>query len=179
VRKTRWAVWISGTGSNLGALLEMSDFCEVGLVVSSKKTAAGLLKAKRAMVRTLILEKNVDWESLHKLHLENQIDAIYLAGFMKIVPPVFIDKWKNRIVNVHPSLLPDYPGLESIERAYQDGNALGATVHRVVKEVDAGEKLFQMKTQTVLSLDDSARLVHLSEQKMARKVLRSWKRLSM
>ena len=113
------AVFISGQGSNLSVFLQNKNRFEKILVVSSRAEAYGLEKAKRFGVETLILDKKIDWEELHT-NLESQgIDVLFLAGFMKIVPGSFVDRWKGKLFNLHPSLLPEYKGLKSIERAYK------------------------------------------------------------
>ncbi|MCB0394316.1 MAG: hypothetical protein KDD25_07140, partial [Bdellovibrionales bacterium] len=104
MRLPRVSVWISGTGSNLAAILECHSIVDVSLVVSSKTSALGILKAKRAGVEVLVLDKKIDWQSLHQIHLDKKIDLIYLAGFMKVVPSSFVERWSGKMISVHPSL---------------------------------------------------------------------------
>ncbi len=174
MRLPRISIWISGTGSNLAGALEASGNHEIGLVVSSKKAASGILKARRAGVEVVEFLKPWDWQKLNQTHREKQIDFIFLAGFMKIVPPSFINEWKGKMVNIHPSLLPKYPGLESIRRGFKKKDRLGATIHKVVSEVDAGEKIVQRSCQSGVTLEKSEFLVHVLEQQLGRKVFRSW-----
>jgi phosphoribosylglycinamide formyltransferase-1 len=169
--KKRWAVFISGTGSNLGALLEQRGSVDLRLVVSSSSQAHGLLKAKRAGVPTLILSKPIDWQSLLVSLKEFNVNAIFLAGFMKIIPQSFIEDFKGFIVNLHPSLLPAYPGLQSIEKAFQDQKPLGVSVHAVIPEVDAGEILLQRRTEAHEDFKNTEFLVHVSEQRLVREVI--------
>ncbi len=167
--KKKWAVFISGTGSNLNAMLDIRE--NIRLVVSSSSQALGILKSKRAGVPTLILPKPIDWNQLNQTLESFGINAIFLAGFMKIIPESFISDFKGTIINLHPSLLPDYPGLKSIEKAFQDQKPLGVSVHQVIPEVDAGEILVQRRTETLQSLESSEFLVHLSEQRLVREVI--------
>jgi phosphoribosylglycinamide formyltransferase-1 len=93
---------------------------------------------------------------------------------MKIVPKKFIDLWPNRIVNLHPSLLPAYPGLNSIERAHTAGDALGASIHLVVPAVDAGAVLKQRRSVEAgssLGIDDVSFRVHLDEQRLVKELV--------
>ncbi len=171
-----WAVFISGRGSNLcGAIDELGD--QIALVVTTHARAGGVLRAKRAGIPVHILARPVDWRALtHELQLR-KINKIFLLGFMKILPVEFINEWRDAIVNLHPSLLPAYPGLESIERAYQERNDLGVTVHKVIPEVDAGEILLQKKTllgERILSqsLQEVELRIHQDEQILVRSILR-------
>ena len=88
--RIRWALFISGTGSNLNAVLDMRDHIDVAVVVSSKRNAPGLLKARRAGVPTIVLEKNINWNLLHEELLSHRVDRIFLLGFMKILPEDFV-----------------------------------------------------------------------------------------
>lgn len=167
----RTAVFISGGGSTLQALLEMNEFFKTALVISNRKRALGAVKAKRFGVPTFFMDKQMDFEQLHALLLQNKIDQIFLAGFMKILPEVFIQKWQRRIFNIHPSLLPHYKGLEAFERAYADKAECGVTIHHVVAEMDAGEKILQQKISPEAknySYSDAALLLRRTEQNLLR-----------
>lgn len=148
------AVFISGGGSTLQALLEMHHQIDISLVVTNKKTAIGNLKAKRFGKNILYFSSPIDFMSLHKALLDNKIKHIILAGFMKILPPDFVKLWKDRIINIHPSLLPHYPGLNSAQKSWDDNAAMGVTLHTVVEQMDAGEIKFQQK-----SLDNPKNLI--------------------
>jgi phosphoribosylglycinamide formyltransferase 1 len=182
----RWGVLISGRGSNLGALLDARDGTyEVGLVLSSSAQAYGLLRARRAGVRAELTPlipgtRKIDWVALHQLLLQARVTHVFLAGFMKIVPESFLARWERRILNLHPSLLPAYPGLNSIERAHREGAALGVTVHEVIKDVDAGRLVCQrrcLNEQEVreYSLGSSELLMHIDEQRVIKEAIRRWK----
>lgn len=168
----RWAVFISGTGSNMVALLERQNLAHVSLIVSSKETAYGLKRAKRRSIPTLVFNNQLhSWNSLIAELKNLNITHIMLAGFMKILPPEFIKAFEGRIFNIHPSCLPAYPGLGSIERAFQDKKTAGCTVHLVDEGVDTGEILFQKKVSLEKNLEWTEMMVHIQEHKLTRKVL--------
>lgn len=176
LKPCRWCVFISGRGSNFAAALEgvlESSSHRIELLVATSDDAPANAKARRAGVPVLVLPK-VDWDALDRLLTERKIDAIFLLGFMKIVPKKFIDLWPNKIVNLHPSLLPAYPGLNSIERANAAGDAVGATIHLVVPEVDAGAVLKQRRSVEAGALLDIAEVnfrVHLDEQRLVKELV--------
>lgn len=165
-----WAVMISGTGSNLGAFIETNT--PLRLVVSHTTKAYGLKRARRSGVPTLVLNFKKDgWQELFKKLQEYQITHVFLLGFMRILPESFIKSFKGQIVNLHPSLLPLYPGLEAIKRAFEDRKGLGVTVHHVVAEVDAGDIIMQAEAPTQDNYEDSEFFVHIKEQQLVRQVL--------
>lgn len=170
----RWAVFVSGTGSNLNALLDARPEADVALVVSSTPKAYALVRARRAGIPTWIIPQPYDWDTIHRQLLDHCIDRVFLAGFMKIVPPDFVNRWREKIVNVHPSLLPAYPGLKSIRRAYDEHQPLGVTVHGVIAEMDAGPHLLQRKVESRACADfESAEfMVHLAEHRLVRESVR-------
>lgn len=138
-----WAVMISGRGSNLQALLDLRPEVDVRIVYSSNTKAPGLRRARRAGCPVRVLKGPIDWAGLDAELRHLGIEGVFLLGFMKIVPDFFVKAWDGRILNVHPSLLPAYPGLKSFERSMQEGAAVGATVHLVIPELDAGPRLAQ------------------------------------
>ena len=181
----RWGVLISGRGSNLSSLIDLrasSDDFNIRVVMSSSETAYGLLRARRAGLPTTITPflsgtKKIDWPALTAELRERGVTHIFLAGFMKILPEKFLSDWAGRIINLHPSLLPYYPGIRSLERAFEDGAALGVTVHEVIKEVDAGEVICQRITLATpkdhgYSLCEF--LVHIDEQRAVKEAIRLW-----
>jgi phosphoribosylglycinamide formyltransferase 1 len=180
VLKDRWAVLVSGRGSNLSALLEMRDVLDIRLVVSSNAKAPALLKAKRAGVPTLLLEKKIDWQKLDRALRAHGVNHIFLAGFMKVVPADFVQRWQGKILNLHPSLLPAYPGLKSIERAFEERADLGVSVHLVNEGVDEGPLLAQRRTIAAAqiakqSLSEIEFKVHVDEQRLVRETMFKWK----
>ena len=161
-------VFISGTGSNLDSLIknqEKYDY-KIVLVISNNKDASGLNFANNSGIPTHTFEW--DKTDLELKHLQTKIDSfdcdlIVLAGFMRILPELFINKYTNKIVNIHPSLLPKYPGLHTYKRALDNKDEYhGASVHYVTADLDAGKVLSQYpikieKTDDIASL--SSRLL--------------------
>ncbi len=167
--KSHWAIFVSGRGSNLSALIECSFLDSIGLVVSSQSRAYGLKKAKRYGIPTKVLDLKIDWQDLLWTLKTYNISKIFLAGFMKILPAHFISKWQKPIVNIHPSLLPEYPGLHSIERSFKDNKLMGCTLHKVIDKVDMGDIIFSSSIAPVSSLETAEFLIHVEEQKLGRK----------
>lgn len=154
-RKIRTVILISGRGSNMNVLIEAAkaeDYpAEVALVISNKKDAPGLKLAQKSGISTLVIEqKGKDKTSfeadLQTALLQNNISFICLAGFMRILSADFLDQWEGRIINIHPSLLPEYPGLDTHKRALEAKcTTHGCSVHYVTADVDAGELIAQMR----------------------------------
>lgn len=145
--RRRVAALISGRGSNMRALVERADGYDVVLVASNKPLAAGLEWARERAIPTWTLDsRGVDksvWEAaLDQSLADNRIGTIALAGFMRILSAAFIERWRGRILNIHPSLLPKYRGLDTHKRAIEAGDAVaGCSVHLVTEELDAGDVL--------------------------------------
>ena len=133
------------------ALVERADGYEVALVASNKPSAAGLEWARARGLQTWALEsKGLGKEEFdRKLSAaleEHGVGTIALAGFMRILSPWLVDEWRRRIVNIHPSLLPKYRGLDTHARAIGAGDPVsGCSVHVVTEELDAGEVLGQVE----------------------------------
>lgn len=151
--KTRVAVFLSGAGTNMAALLYASRFpgCpyEIVLVASNDPDAPGLHLAEREDVATFALshkglERSAHESMLERVALEAGADYIALAGYMRVLTPAMVARWRGRVLNIHPSLLPLYPGLDTHARALaaRDTHA-GASVHLVTDDLDAGEVLGQ------------------------------------
>jgi phosphoribosylglycinamide formyltransferase-1 len=149
----RVAILISGRGSNMRALIEQAAGYEVALVASNKPSAAGLEWARAHGHQTWAL----DSKGLEKEEFDRRMSAaleahgvgsIALAGFMRILSAWFVEEWRGRIVNIHPSLLPKYRGLDTHARALDAGDTVsGCSVHVVTEELDAGEVLGQSEVQ--------------------------------
>ena len=123
---------------------------EIMLVLSNRPNALGINVAKKAGIATEIVdhkdfESREDFDAAILKRLENyNIDLIVLAGFMRILTPAFVEQWPEQIINIHPSLLPDYKGLNTHERAIKDGKKeAGCTVHYVIPELDSGPIILQ------------------------------------
>lgn len=143
----RVAVLISGRGSNMQALVRRADGYEVVLVASNKPQAPGLEWAREQGLPTWACEsRGVTREqfdsALSRALDEHGVGTVALAGYMRLLSPAFVDEWRGRILNIHPSLLPKYRGLDTHARAIEAGDAVsGCTVHIVTEELDAGEIL--------------------------------------
>ena len=163
--KIKTAVFISGTGSNLKNLIQFSFLnkspIKISLIVSSNKRAKGLNFADRFKIKKKIYDFNnmKKSESLILKQLKiNKISLICLAGFMKILSPNFIKKFKGIILNIHPSLLPKYKGLNTHERALKNKEKYsGCTVHYVNYRLDSGKIILQAKVK-ILKKDTSSSL---------------------
>ncbi|MGI8612202.1 MAG: phosphoribosylglycinamide formyltransferase [Sphingomicrobium sp.] len=147
----RVAILISGRGSNMRALIEQSNGYEVVLVASNKPQAPGLDYARSAGIPTWTWDsKSVPREeldaALDRALRDHHIGTIALAGYMRLLSGGFVEQWRGRMLNIHPSLLPKFPGLDTHARAIAAGDALaGCSVHVVTEEVDAGEVLGQIE----------------------------------
>ena len=153
--KRRVAILISGRGSNMAALIQASaaeDYpAEIALVVSNRADAPGLEKARQAGVKTLLIESKpfgkdrAAFEAALQAALDQLgIELICLAGFMRLFTAAFVERWRGRMLNIHPSLLPSFPGLDPHGQALRAGVKIsGATVHFVIAETDAGPILMQ------------------------------------
>ena len=145
----RVAILISGRGSNMRELVEQANGYEVVLVASNKPLAAGLDWARTHGLPTWTWDsKDIDkerWDrALSQALDDHRIGTVALAGFMRILSPWFIAEWRGRIVNIHPSLLPKYKGLDTHAGAIAAGDdEAGCSVHIVTEELDAGEVLGQ------------------------------------
>jgi phosphoribosylglycinamide formyltransferase-1 len=146
---SRVGILISGRGSNMRALVEKARGYEVALVASNKPQADGLEWARAKGLQTWALDsKGVDKERFDRT-LSAELDrhgigTIALAGFMRILSPWFVEEWRGRVLNIHPSLLPKHRGLDTHARALEAGDAAGGcSVHLVTEELDAGEVLGQ------------------------------------
>jgi phosphoribosylglycinamide formyltransferase-1 len=145
----RVAILISGRGSNMRALVGQASNYQVVLVASNKPNAPGLAWARERRLATWANDsKGVEKEEFDRILSdalkEHNVGTIALAGFMRILSPWFVEHWAGRIVNIHPSLLPKYRGLDTHARALEAGDEVsGCSVHLVTEELDAGEVLGQ------------------------------------
>ena len=153
LKKIKTAIFISGKGSNLKELVKFSKTSnspiQIDLVVSNNKKAKGLIFAKKNKIPNKFYhyqnQKMAENKILKDL-LKNKINLICLAGFMKILSKKFIKKFKGKILNIHPSLLPKYKGLNTHERVIKNGEKIsGCTVHFVNSRLDSGKIIAQKK----------------------------------
>ena len=153
--KTRTAVFISGTGSNLKSLIKFSRTTKspisIDFIVSNNSKAKGLNYAKIYKIKKKVLcfeNQNLSEKKLLSILKINNIDMICLAGFMKILSGNFIKKFKGKILNIHPSLLPKYKGLNTHERVLNNKEKYsGCTVHYVNSRLDSGKIILQKKVK--------------------------------
>lgn len=149
------AILISGRGSNMASLISAAMDpaypAEIALVLSNKPGAPGLARAQEFGIATATIdhrEFNGDREAfeqeLDATLKAHGIELVALAGFMRLLTPQFVNQWRNRMINIHPALLPSFKGLDTHERALEAGVKLhGATVHFVSTEMDAGPIIIQ------------------------------------
>jgi phosphoribosylglycinamide formyltransferase-1 len=153
--KRRVAILISGRGSNMAALIQAAtadDFpAEIAVVISNRADAGGLERARATGIPTVTIESKpfgkdrAAFEAVLQSALdEHRIDLICLGGFMRLFTAEFVQRWYGRMLNIHPSLLPAFPGLDPHGQALRAGVKIsGATVHFVIPETDAGPILMQ------------------------------------
>ena len=156
----RVAILISGRGSNMRALIERAEGYEVVLVASNKHQAPGLDVARSLGVPTFAFEaKREAFEAaLDRALRDHGVGTIALAGYMRVLSPGFIERWRGRILNIHPSLLPKHKGLDTHSRVLAAGEAVsGCTVHLVSEELDSGDIIAQAEVP-VEPGDDATKL---------------------
>ena len=181
--KAKVAVLISGAGSNMAALLYASRLAgcpyELVLVAANDPAAPGLALAEAEGVAVFALAHHGLARAEHEMALDRAVraagaDYIALAGYMRILTPAMVARWEGRLLNIHPSLLPAYPGLDTHARALAAGEGeAGVSVHLVTAELDAGEVLGQIRV--AIRADDTpvtlARRVLLAEHQLYPRVL--------
>ncbi len=156
MRRKNVAVLISGGGSNLQSLIDATNDAtfpaQITLVISNKEDAYGLKRAEAAGIATFVIshkdyDSRAQFESvIHQKLVEEDIEFVCLAGFMRVLGDEFVQKWQNKMLNIHPSLLPKYRGLNTHARAIEaEDKYAGCTVHYVVPELDAGPIVAQSK----------------------------------
>ena len=188
MNKKRVAVLISGRGSNMVALIEAAkapDYpAEIVLVVSNVPDATGLSRAQADGIATAVVDHRSfgkDREAFERA-LDNELQAnrieiVCLAGFMRLLTPWFVKQWNGRMLNIHPALLPAFPGLHTHQRALEAGcKVAGVTVHQVTTELDHGPILAQAVVP-VLPGDDAAALatrVLTQEHRIYARAIEEW-----
>ena len=160
-KKVIVSVFISGRGTNLSSLINFSKRkdspIKICLIITNNKNAKGLYFAKKNKIKFLIInyKNKIKAENKILLNLKNyNINLICLAGFMKILSKKIINKYKHRILNIHPSLLPKYKGLNTHKRVLKNNEKFtGCTVHIVNSKLDSGKIILQKKIK-ILKKDD-------------------------
>jgi phosphoribosylglycinamide formyltransferase 1 len=154
VIKRRVGVLISGNGSNLQALIDacaQPDYpAEIAVVISNKEEAFGINRASNAGIAAHVIDhkkfasrEEFD-KKMHEFLQHQRVEIVCLAGFMRLLSPWFVDKWKDRMLNIHPSLLPAFKGAHAVRDALAAGaKKTGCTVHIVTSELDSGPILLQ------------------------------------
>ena len=165
----RIAVLVSGNGSNLQALIDANLSGQIIGVLSNKADAYALQRAEKANIATAVIShkdypnrESFD-DAMHQQLLAWQIDLVILAGFMRILTPNFVSQWQGKMLNIHPSLLPFYKGMNTHQRVLNTGDRLhGCTVHFVTAELDAGQSIAQSVIQVSLhdNVESLAQRVH-------------------
>src|SRR5713226_2330665 len=153
--KRRVAILISGRGSNMAALIQAAtaeDFpAEIVVVISNRSDAGGLERAKASGIPTVTIESKpfgkdrAAFEAVLQSALDDhRVDLVCLGGFMRLLTAEFVQRWYGRMLNIHPSLLPSFPGIDPARQALGAGVKIsGATVHFVIPETDAGPIVMQ------------------------------------
>mgnify|MGYP001189457472 CR=1 FL=1 len=167
-RKIRTAVLISGSGSNLQALIDAAQAAdypaEIALVFSNVEDAYGLWRAREAGIASVVMShrdypsREAFDQAIDDVLRDHDIELVCLAGFMRILSAEFTQKWAGNMLNIHPSLLPKYKGLQTHQRAIESGDAeAGCSVHWVTPELDSGDVIAQARVP-VLPGDDAETL---------------------
>ena len=166
------AVLVSGSGSNLQALIDANLSGQIVGVISNKPEAFALQRAKNAGIATAVIEhkqfpnREAFDDVMHQQLLDWNVDLVILAGFMRILSAPFVQAWEGKMINIHPSLLPNYKGMHTHQRVLHTGDTLhGCTVHYVTAELDAGQALAQgvLKVNVNDTADSLADRVHVLE----------------
>lgn len=165
----RIAVLVSGNGSNLQALIDANLSGQIIGVLSNKADAYALQRAEKANIATAVIShkdypnrESFD-DAMHQQLLTWEIDLVILAGFMRILTPNFVSQWQGKMLNIHPSLLPFYKGINTHQRVLNTGDRLhGCTVHFVTAELDAGQSIAQSAIHVSLhdNVESLAQRVH-------------------
>ena len=161
MKKLQVAIFISGRGSNLESLIQSSftkqSLVEVQLVVSNNSKAKGLTIAKKNKIPFIHFIPRKNFENKVMKYLKN-IDIICLAGFMQVLDSKFVRKWRLRLINIHPSYLPAFKGLNAQNQAIEaKATYSGCSVHYVTSKIDSGKIILQKKVK-ILKKDNTESL---------------------
>ena len=165
LKKVKTAVFISGTGSNLKSLIKFSKLkkspISINLIISNTEKAKGLIYANQSNIKKKIFNfQNIQFDEKKILIIlkKEKINLICLAGFMKILSKNFIKEFSGKIINIHPSLLPKYKGLNTHAKAIKNKDKFtGCTVHYVTSKLDSGKIIMQKKVK-ITAKDNSTSL---------------------
>lgn len=184
--KVKVSILVSGNGSNLQAIIDAvkkdaAHPIDIISVISNKPDVYALERAKNHNIKTHVVPHG-DYESreafdqaIHQTLLEDKIEYICLAGFMRILTEGFVNKWPGRIINVHPSLLPEFKGANAIKQAFEAGvNETGCSIHVVTPEMDDGPVIGQaiVKIEESDTLETLTEKMHKAEHQLYPQILR-------
>lgn len=173
--RLKTAVLVSGRGSNLQALIDACvkpEFpAEIVLVLSNVPDAGGLARAEAVHIKTAVVDhrafagREAFEAKVTELLAAARVELVCLAGFMRLLTPSFVARWHDRLINIHPSLLPAYPGLDTHARALKNGARFaGCTVHFVRAETDAGPIIVQAAVPVRPDDDEASLAARVLEQ---------------
>ena len=179
MNKKRIAIFVSGSGTNMENIAKRVKAgeldCEISLIVCDNPNAFALERARRFGLECFVIERKnfktkaeFDAKITEKLR-EKKIDLILLAGFMRILGSEFVHQWEGKIINIHPSLLPKYPGAQSIKDVFEAKESeTGVTVHFVDEDIDSGPIILQRRVpiQPNDSLESLEARVHATEYEL-------------
>ena len=178
--RLRLSILISGRGSNMLSLLDACSApgfaAEPVLVLSNRPDAQGLITASDRGIRAIAVDHKPFGKNRAAFEAEltacleaAETEIIALAGFMRILTPEFTERWQGRMINIHPSLLPQYKGAHAIQDAFEASeNVTGCTVHHVIPEMDAGEIILQEEVPILPddTFDTLAKRIHAAEHRI-------------
>ena len=171
----RLGILISGRGSNMVALADavregrVTD-AEVAVIISDRADAAGLERAKERGLQTVVIERRGRSREEHDREIaatlrKYQVDLVCLAGYMRLLSPEFVNTFRGRILNIHPSLLPDFPGLHPHKQALEAGvEESGCTVHLVDETLDGGPIIAQLRVPVIVGDTEETLAARILEQ---------------
>lgn len=176
------AIFASGTGSNFEAICDNEDLkkiISIEWLICDKPNALVIEKAKKRNIKTFVFEPKVyaskqEYE-VEILNLVQEMDYLFLAGYMRLISEFFLKSFQKPILNLHPSLLPKYKGKDAIKQAYDNGDLeIGISIHYVNEEMDGGEVIAQKSIKVVdgESLDDVTNRIHELEHYLYPKVIK-------
>jgi phosphoribosylglycinamide formyltransferase-1 len=171
----RLGILISGRGSNMLALADAVregrvPSAEVAVIISDRADAVGLERAKERGLKTVVVERRGRSREEHDREIaatlrEHQVDLVCLAGYMRLLSPEFVNAFRGRILNIHPSLLPDFPGLHPHQQALQAGvEESGCTVHLVDETLDGGPIIAQRRVPVLVGDTEETLAARILEQ---------------
>lgn len=181
MKRPKAAIFASGTGSNFDAIMSREDLaCDIALLVCDKPEAIVLEKAEQHAIPTFVfIPKSFSSKAAYEQKLVEElhdadVEWVFLAGYMRIVGPTLLKAFEGKVINIHPSLLPDFPGKDAIGQAYRVGvKTTGVTVHYVDAGVDTGPVIAQKEVPVLPSdtLSDLEQRIHRAEHQLYPEVL--------